>query len=143
MAVLIIGETEREQIAKLIAYAKAHPVLLETVREGAMADRSVLELKDRKPGFERPPSQNVVFPGGYRAAFSIEQQPPGLCSHLSISVEGRAKKGMMPSEPAVKMIAEEFGVPYPADRIWIEEFDPGEFAINLVSLYAPTKEGNA
>ncbi len=24
-----------------------------------------------------------------------------------------------------------------------EEFDPGEFAINLVSLYAPTKEGNA
>ena len=41
------------------------------------------------------------------------------------------------------MIAEEFGVPFPADKMWMEEFDPGEFAINLVSLYAPTKEGHA
>lgn len=42
-----------------------------------------------------------------------------------------------------KMIAEEFGVPFPADKMWMEEFDPGEYAINLISLYAPTKEGHA
>ena len=142
MPILIIGKTEQAKIAETIAYAKAHPVLFETVREGAVSDRPVLELKDRKPGFERPPSQHFVLPGGYRCAFSIEQQPFGLCSHLSISVEGRAKPGM-PSEPAVAMICEEFGVPYPADKMWLEEFDPGEFAINLVSLYAPTKEGRA
>ena len=66
-----------------------------------------------------------------------------MCSHLSVSVFGRAKKGACPSPEAVQMIAEEFGVPFPADRMWMEEFDPGEFAINLVSLYAPTEEGHA
>jgi hypothetical protein len=35
------------------------------------------------------------------------------------------------------MICREFGVPYPGDRMWLEEFDPGEFAINLLSLYEP------
>jgi hypothetical protein len=144
MAVLIIGKIEREKIAKVIAYAKAHPVLFELIRQGVMDDTSVLELKDRKRvDTVRPASAHVMFPGGYHAAFSIEQQPAGLCSHLSISVEGRAKKGAMPNEPAVQMICEEFGVPYPAGKMWIEEFDPGEFAINLVSLYAPTQEGHA
>jgi hypothetical protein len=143
MAVLIIGTTEQAKIAKLVAYAKAHPILFETMRDGLVAATPVLELKDRKPGFERPPSQHLMLPGGYRCAFSIEQQPPGFCSHLSISVEGRTKKGMMPSPEAVQMIAEEFGVPFPADKMWMEEFDPGEFAINLVSLYAPAKEGTA
>jgi hypothetical protein len=143
MAVLMIGATERAQISKMIADAKAHPVLFDTVREGAVPYTDTLRLKDRKPGFERPPSQHVVFPGGYRAAFSIEQQPAGLCTHLSISVEGRAKKGMLPSPEAVAMICEEFGVPFPPDKGWTEEFDPGEYAVNLVSLYAPTEEGHA
>jgi hypothetical protein len=143
MPVLMIGATERARIAGMIAYAKAHPILFDTIRAGAVADTETVKLRDRKPGFERPPSQHVVFPGGYRAAFSVEQQPPGLYSHLSISVEGRAKKGMMPSPEAVAMIAEEFGVPFPADKMWMEEFDPGEYAINLISLYAPTEEGHA
>ena len=29
MAVLIIGETERDEIARIIAYAKTHPILFE------------------------------------------------------------------------------------------------------------------
>jgi hypothetical protein len=143
MSVLIIGEIERAKIAEVVAYAKAHPILLDTVREGAVPFTDTLKLKDRRPGFERPPSQHVLFPGGYRAAFSIEQQPAGLCSHLSISVFGRSKKGMMPSLEVVKMVCEEFGVPFPPDHGWNEEFDPGEYAINLVSLYAPTQEGHA
>jgi hypothetical protein len=50
---------------------------------------------------------------------------------------------MMPSLEAVKMIAEEFGVPFPPDKGWTEEFDPGEYAVNLLSLYAPAQEGRA
>jgi hypothetical protein len=49
----------------------------------------------------------------------------------------------MPSLEVVKMICEEFGVKFPPDKGWNEEFDPGEYAVNLLSLYAPTKEGNA
>jgi hypothetical protein len=141
----MVGATEREKIAKIIAYAKANPVTFEALRDSVMDDDTeVLELKDRKPvPLKRAPSQHIMFPGGFHAAFSIEQQPPGFCSHLSISVEGRAKKGMMPSEPAVRMIAEEFGVPYPADKAWLEEYEPGEYAINLVSLYEPTQQGTA
>ena len=144
MAILLIGKLEHEKIAKAIAYAKAHPVLFENIREAMVSDRPVVELKDRKPGFERPPSFHIMFPGGYRAAFSIEEQPAvGFCTHLSVSVEGRTKPGMMPSPESVAMIAQAFGVPYPPDKMWTEEFDPGEYAINLVSLYAPAKEGHA
>jgi hypothetical protein len=86
----------------------------------------------------------MIFPGGYRVAYSIEEQPPGLCSHLSISVMDRAKPGMMPSPEAVKMIAEAFGVSFPdGAHIWSEEFDPGEYAVNIVALYAPRQEGTA
>ncbi|WP_028164136.1 hypothetical protein [Bradyrhizobium elkanii] len=143
MAVLMIGATEREKIAELVAYAKAHPLSFETLRDGMVADTDVLELKDRKAGYERPASQHVVFPGGFRAAFSIEDQPAGLCAHLSVSVVGRSTKGACPNPEAVKMIAKEFGVPFPADKMWMEEYAPGEYAVNLVSLYAPKEEGHA
>jgi hypothetical protein len=143
MAILLIGETEAKRVAEIVAYAKAHPLSFETIREGAVPETETVRLKDRKPGFERPRSQHIMFPGGYHAAFSIEEQAFGLCTHLSISVEGRAKKGMMPSPQAVQMIAETFGVPFPADKMWQEEFDPGEFAVNLLSLYAPKEEGHA
>lgn len=134
MAVLMVGVTERERIAEIIAYAKANPVPLELVKQGIADWTDVLELKDRKPGFARPPSAHMEFPGGYRAAFSIEQQPAGWCSHLSISVAGRSVKGAMPGVEAVKMIAEEFGVPFPPEKGWSEEFEPGEYAINLLSM---------
>jgi hypothetical protein len=130
----MIGATERERIAEIMARARTNVLPLALVAQGKQDKTSLLKLEDRKPGFERPPSDHIVFPGGYRAAFSMEEQPAGLCTHLSISVEGRSKKGMMPSPQAVAMIAEEFGVPYPPAHSWIEEFDPGEFAINLVSL---------
>jgi hypothetical protein len=100
-----------------------------------------MALADRKPGFERPESQHVIFPGGYRAALSFEQQPPGLCSHLSISVFGRSTPGMAPSPAAVAMICEAFGVPFPADKTWVEEFDPGEYAINLLSVMQGDSHG--
>ena len=144
MAVLMIGATEREKITKVIAYAKAHPVLFSLIRQGVVDDSPVLKLEDRKNvDTVRPASAHILFPGGYRAAFSIEEQPSGLCTHLSVSVESHSKKGIMPSPEAVAIIAEEFGVSYPADKVWLEEFEPGEFAINLVSLFSPTPEDRA
>ena len=110
MVVLLIGQPEYQRIRDIIADAKAHPVTLDRVRKGAAPDTGVLKLEDRKPGFTRPPSQHMIFPGGYRAAFSFEEQPVGLCTHLSISVI-RKEKGKMPSPEAVAMIAEAFNVP--------------------------------
>jgi hypothetical protein len=141
MPVLVIGQAEQQRIAEMIAAAKAHPVSMQTLRAAAAPDTNVLKLEDRKPGTERPPSDHIIFPGGYRAAFSIEQQPSGFCNHLSISVMGRAKKGMTPSPEAVTMIAEAFGMSYPADHMWLEEFERGEFAVNLLSLIKPNTTG--
>jgi hypothetical protein len=50
---------------------------------------------------------------------------------------------MMPGIEAVEAIAKEFGVSYPADKMWLEEFDPGEYAINLVSICGAAQGGNA
>jgi hypothetical protein len=137
MPVLIIGATEREKIARVIAYAKAHPISLDKIMQVAVLDdKPVMELKDRKTEFIPSSSAHVIFPGGFRAAFSHEYQPPGLCSHLSISLFDHARKGVMPSPEAVAMIAQEFNVPFPPDKTWTEEFAPGEYAVNLVSLLA-------
>lgn len=132
MPALIIDRKAQRRIDDLVARARTGPVPLEKVREGSVdTPVAVLRLRDRKPGFERPPSDHVIL-GDYRAAYSVEEQPGGLCSHLSVSVRGR--KGELPTPLAVKMIAGAFGVPYPADAAWTEEFDPGEYAINLLSL---------
>jgi hypothetical protein len=139
MAMLMIDDEAKAAIAKVIAYAEAHPIAFETLRAGHVTDRDVLQLKDRKPGFERPESASVIIPVGYRAAFSIEDQPCGLCRHLSVSVE---RKGMMPSIPAVELIAEAFGMTH-FDSRWLEEFEPGQHAVNVVECYKPRHEGHA
>jgi hypothetical protein len=137
MPVLIIGDEERAAIAKVIADAKAHVLPLDVVKQGIADGRTTLSLDQRnrmRPDFIRPKSAHVVFMHGYQAAFSFEEQPPGLCSHLSISVQGRSERGKMPGVEAVKMIAEAFAVPFPGDKAWVEEYKPGEYAVNLVSL---------
>ncbi len=147
LSILLIGEDERKEIERVKAYARAHPLTLDIMKRSKIDNGTTflsLEERRRQPtGFIRPKSATMLIPQGYRAALSVEEQPIGLCWHLSISVQGRAKKGMMPSDEAVKMIAEEFGVSYPPDKGWIEEYQPGEYAINLVSLIAPVAEGHA
>ena len=130
---LIIGPETQTKIDAAITRARAKPPLsTDALRAGAV-EGDVIKLSDRKPGFERGhASENVLIPVGYRAAISFEQQPPGLCRHLSVSVDA---PGMAPSEPAILMIAEAFGMRLPGPgAVWIEEFAPGHFAVNLVTL---------
>lgn len=136
MTVLIVGASERERIAEMIAYAKANPVPLALIARATMttADNkgAMVKLADRDPALIRPESQHIEFPGGIRAAFSMEEQPDGLYSHLSVSV---ARVGKYPHPAVVEMICQEFGVPFPPDHGWPEEYEPGAFAINCLSLY--------
>lgn len=143
MSVLMIGETEREAIRQIVQFAKDNPVSIEEVMAAPrMPDTTVLAYEGR--GEIKPRSRGeITLPGGFRCCLSVQHQPAGYCTHLSISVEGRPKKGAMAHPAAVEMIANEFGVGYPADKMWIEEFEPGEYAINLLSLFWPTTPGNA
>jgi hypothetical protein len=106
------------------------------------ATNKALRLSDRKPGYvERPLSQQVLIPVGFRAAFSVEEQPGGLVRHLSVSVdEGAGQK--MPNPIQVEMIAQEFGFKH-IDQGWTEEFDPDRWAVNVIEMYKPKEEGHA
>lgn len=149
MPILIIGEVERRKIAVVKERALKRPVRMsddDLMALMELKDKIELTLEDRsrmKAAWIRSPSAQVIFPGGYRAAFSYEIQPAGLCAHLSVSVMGREKKGMMPLPESVAMIASEFGMAFPADKMWTEEFEPGEYAINLVCVTAPAQQGRA
>ena len=138
MRVLLLTPDKQAEIKAAVARAEAQPIPWATLQHAGPFGENVKELKlaDRKPGFERPPSEHVLIPDGYRAAFSIEEQPAGFVRHLSVSVD---VPGKLPSVPAVRTIAEAFGV-NGWQRVWIEEFDPGHSAVNILEVYKPREE---
>jgi hypothetical protein len=134
MRPLLITTEVKAEIAVAIVNARRAPVPIDVVKAMATPDKTTITLADRPPGFS-PASQHVDIPIGYRAAISFEEQPAGLVRHLSVSVD---TPGNYPNVPAVQMIAHEFGIEWSPDsddvRVWLEEFDPGHFAVNLVGL---------
>jgi hypothetical protein len=134
MRALLITPEVRAQIAAAVERARAKPLPLDFVMEAGIPGNKVeVTLADRKPGFERPSSEHVLIPHGYRAAISFEQQPAGLVRHLSVSID---QPGMMPNLQAVQALMEEFGFSAPLEqcKIWLEEFDPGHHAVNVAYL---------
>ena len=138
MGVLLINDEVKAEIAKMIERARARPVTWEQMKGGALIGHDgTVQLKDRKPGYARPPSENIII-GTYRAAFSIEQQPTaGMCRHLSVST---LKPGTIPNLPVLNELMSLFGFnPDYEIAIWSEEFDPGHLCVNLVQpLTIPT-----
>lgn len=137
---LLIGPAEKAAIEQAIARAATHPRNLTQVKAAHVKADRYLSLQMRADqGVNVPPPQSemVELPIGYRCALSFEMQPPGMCKHLSISVDA---KGKLPSREAVDMIAKEFGCETIL-TMWLEEFAPGHDAVNLVAL--ATKAGHA
>lgn len=132
MSVLIIDDRIKAAIEAAIEKARGKPISLEMLKAGAIKiKKHTLTLAERKPGFERPFSEHISF-GSYLAAISFEQQPSGLHKHLSISAP---KPGTIPTPLVVETIAKEFGLatfPPKDGRIWLEEFEPGHHAVNII-----------
>jgi hypothetical protein len=142
---LVIDKSVRAAIDAAVAAAKKDPTPWEVLAPFAVKDPGPeLKLSDRNKGNAELAeklvrrSQFVPIPMGYLAAISFEHQPAGLCRHLSVSVD-TAAEGMLPHMVAVGMIAEAFGFrPGAKRRIWIEEFAPGERAVNVVEVEGPS-----
>jgi hypothetical protein len=137
---LLITPEIREACTAAVARARAHPIAWETLKQYAIPrdrDRGHVTLADRAaPGF-RPVSEGVKIPIGIRAAISFEVQPAGLCAHLSISVD---RPGKLPHPAIVNELAGLFGFTLPVfehSKIWVEEFEPGHEAVNVVELVEP------
>jgi hypothetical protein len=152
MSFLVIGSNEKRAIRNAIVKARAKPTPWEALK--AVADESstpTVLLRDRKPGVAAArrdyQSQNVML-GTYRAALSFEYQPAGLMRHLSVSSQAA---GMVPGPEVMQMICEAYGfsgmlckaigspratvyAPTRPFRVWVEEFEPGRMAINVIEL---------
>lgn len=132
MAALIIGPDERAAIAELVAVASAEP---------PFDPKAVMAMADTEAGVDAIRdymlTHSLLLPIGYRVTYSREVQPkappPGLCHHLSISVD---RPGKLPSPEAVEMILQEFGMGTldEADAMWVEDIGPGERAVNVVRV---------
>ena len=137
MSFLIIGPHEQKAIAKALELARDQVMPWSIGKNIAIDDRAKptneLTLKDRKHDNPFPRSQHLIL-GSYRCAISFEEQPAGLCRHLSVSVK---KRGKTPNPIAMQMLAEAFGFsefPPSRGRVWLEEFEPGHHAVNVIEL---------
>lgn len=150
MRPLIISDAIKGDIRAAVERARSHPLAVADVMRLAVPTKNTVTLADRRPEHDRPQSEHVAIPFGYHLAVSFEEQPAGMCLHLSVSVE-RKHKG--PNPFAFDMIAgeclEACGAQVaPRDgKLWLEEFlldgKPGGLAINAVYLLAPAREGRA
>ena len=137
--VLFIGPSEQFEIEAALKRAVANPTPWQALQAIAMGDdKPTLPLKDRPEGVgelrRKYPSQLVKL-GSYIAAISFEHQPAGLFRHLSVSSRARDK---VPGPEVMAMVAEAFGFsgwpPHGPSRVWLEEYEPGRNAVNVVEL---------
>jgi hypothetical protein len=152
MRALLIGPQEKKQIAEAVARARSRPIPWATLKAAATPRQNlpVVTLADRAPVEHlRPRSEMVDIPNGFCLAVSFEEQPAGMCMHMSISVD-RPNAGPHPA--AVEAIVEEClrATPHdPAGEMhhWLEEFligdKPGGLAVNVVVVVSPRREGHA
>lgn len=143
-----IGPNEQEALRQAVEHARAQPLTIHQVMQGAKGmDQStdVVTLAERKTVPEPRHAQQVELPVGYRVAISFEEQPAGMCLHLSMSSSAR---GNVPHPDAVIMVLQAIGIDLnDCARSWIEEFEidgkPGGHAVNVVVVMTPAQEGHA
>jgi len=145
MAFFIVDDAKRSEIAKAVETARSKVIPWDVLRKHAIDDPGpTLNLADRKPGAEELADRSVPvrFVGGVTAAISFEEQPAGICRHLSVALAKRPGKLVDPT--LFLVIAKLFGFDTTGQvRTWVEEFAPGEFAINIVTIEIPREEGHA
>lgn len=143
MRALIIGPEEKEHLRAAYERARAKPVPWETVKRAAakMPNQgdAFQPLANRPPDWERPPSEMVELPIGYRVNISFEEQPAGILAHISISIDS---PGNLPHIKAIMMIIDELGFDASKpDLAWVEEFlfndAPGGLAANMLFMVEP------
>jgi hypothetical protein len=136
MTVFAIGPSDEKRLKDAIMIALEHPVPWEIVKTGITGNQETdtVTLADREHTVPRH-VEDVILPFGWRVAISCEEQPAGILLHISMS---SPKKGKIPSEHAMKMLIEACGYKLnDVARGWLEEFEPGWNAINVLILTNP------
>jgi len=128
MAALLITPEVRKRIREVRDYANANAIPQDELL--AMIAGKLAPIGD-------DPKHVCMIPNGFRAVFSTEDQPPGLCRHLSVSVENPDR---IPNVHAVNILMEEFGftakVGDGLTHVYQEVIDPRtkHRAINVIEI---------
>ena len=82
---ITVGESERSKTA--MARARAHPVPWKVLKRRITEQDGphTRHVEDQPFAPERPPAEFVDLPFGYVVAISFEEQPAGMCLHVSVS----------------------------------------------------------
>jgi len=146
-AFIITGEVKAALNAAAVK-ASRRPTPLSIIKKGRPSDIRNLSLADREAmiadgASSISSSEHVDIPVGFRAAINYEEQPAGICLHLSVSA---SKKGKVPSPRAVQMVLDALGLARSLEQceaIWLEEYYPGHQSVNVLVCVAPTQGGHA
>lgn len=100
MRALLMDDIFKQKLAKIKAYAEAHPF-------------TIIDIADMLQGNKPPPGANpyhvALLEVGYCAVYSIEENRDGATyRHLSVSVRG-GKLGALPNHEACNEIMKELG----------------------------------
>jgi hypothetical protein len=131
---IIVGNAERSDLKAAMARARAHPVPWELLRRVSEQD------VEKSLADEPPPAEFVDLPFGYVVAISFEEQPAGMCLHVSVS--GPWPR-VAPNMVVCAMIFNALNVPDEAEDVWTEELlidgKPGGRVFNATWLVEPAQ----
>lgn len=137
MRVLMIDNNVRAAIKGLKEQAAKNPIPINRVVERSVRDSDKFDIKLSDFTPEQRADANLAayieIPDGFKVAYSVEEQPVGMCGHLSISIN---RRGKLPNLVAVETLAFEFDIDMKKGEctVWLEEFEPGWQAVNVVGL---------
>lgn len=158
-AFMVTPEIEAQCKAAVVE-ARKNVVPWEKMKDIAIGTPTdTLMLSERKGEHPRmPASLSVDIPVGYRAAISFEEQPAGIFRHMSVSTPRKGEKHL--PHPAViaeccrlfgftdglvKLLLQQMAPEHAnfVGRIWMEEFEPNHFAVNVIELETSREAGHA
>jgi hypothetical protein len=131
---LILGETQRADLAALRAKAMAEPINTNVVLAHTVTPAGMRAHMKRMEEF------TIILPTAFVLTFTLEERPKaGLCRHMSLSVLRRRRA---PSPEAVWMVAEELGFWGSLEQcsVWLEDIGQGDKAVNVVQPIANEDE---
>jgi hypothetical protein len=141
MTAFLIRPEDEKHLKAAAERAEANPIPWEVLKTGVLpgqedADRLTLADRAGAPDVSRT-REEVMLPLGWRVSITCEEQPAGHLLHLSMS---SPVKGKIPTEHAMRLVIEACGFTLEdCARGWLEEFEPGWNALNVLIFLKPHK----
>jgi hypothetical protein len=140
MTAFLIRPEDERHLKAAVEQAQANPIPWEILKDGVTPEQDIdrLTLAEREsiPDVART-REEVMLPLGWRVSITCEEQPAGLLLHLSMS---SPVKGKIPTEHALRLVIEACGFTLEdCARGWLEEFEPGWNAVNVLIFLKPHK----